>query len=421
MPFNESSAPTSFDCPVCNTPIPGYDLTESSYFGCAQCQTYFYYGDTGPIDRKTTFPTRLEPTPLAVGSEGYIDGKWVRVTGIIKKREEKYADPWLEYVLMTKESGYQVLSEFNGHWMVMRPAEGNYQEEKGKNVTDEDREYTLYNRYNCRVLNAVGEFYWDVLEDSKLNISEYIHPPYLLSREVGLQGTEWYKAVYKTPQEITTAFGLPSPLPKPLGIGAIQPSSAGQKRPTVTWLATRLALLVVVIQVLFYIIKPQKTLFDQSYSWNSDSTLPGSNQPIVTSSFAFAGPSAMAIKLKANVDNNWVEVPISLINETSGQSYEFTRTVEYYHGIDSGESWEEGAQKDEAILSHIPSGQYHLNLYPNSEGKNRFSVHVTVVQNPILYSNLFLMLILIAIYPIVLFIQQNVFEHKRWEESDFGP
>ncbi|GAB3901033.1 hypothetical protein GCM10028803_25000 [Larkinella knui] len=420
MPTDPPVPETSFNCPHCQAPIPAYDLAESSYFCCGQCYTYFQYGDTGPPRIITAFPALPTPPALPLGAEGYLDGKWVRVTGILQKREVQYEDTWLEYVLMTKENGHQMLSEYNGHWMLIRPEDGDFKEAERSKIRDNEREYALYNRYNCLTLNAIGEFYWDILDDTKLTISEYIHPPYMLSREATSQKTEYYKAVYKTPNEIAAGFGLEAAaLPHVIGVGALQPNPATEKLPPAVWLATRLALLVVVIQVFFYFLKPHQTLFTHTYTWNSDSTKQSYSQPLVSPEFAVDGPAALAIRLRVNVDNNWVELPVSLINGESGQTYEFTRIVEYYHGIDGGESWVEGAQEDEAILARIPSGRYHLNFYPSSEGKNLLNFEVKVVQNPVLYSNLFLVLALIALYPLILFFQKNAFEQKRWEQSDY--
>ncbi|MGA0555400.1 DUF4178 domain-containing protein [Larkinella sp. VNQ87] len=422
MPTDPAIPETSFNCPHCQAPIPGYDLAESIYFACPQCVTYFRYGDTGPMEIITAYPPLPTAPALSIGSEGYLDGQWVRVTGIMRKREIQYDEPWLEYVLMTKDAAHQMLSEYKGHWMVIRPLEGDFREDKNQRIIHENREYALFNRYNGMILNVVGEFYWNVLEDQHLTVSEYIHPPYLLSREATSQKTEWYKAEYKTPQEIAKAFGLgETALPQPLGVGAIQPSKTAARRKSAGWLATRLALAVVVLQVVFFILKPQKTVFSQSFYWDSDSTQQSRSEPLVSRSFVLDGPAAVGVNLKVDVDNNWLELPVSLIHEQSGQTYEFTRIVEYYHGYEDGESWSEGAQEDEAVLSRIPAGNYHLNFYPSSEGKNRVNFEVKVVQNPILYSNFFLLLFLIALYPIILFIQDKSFEHKRWEQSDYGP
>ncbi|GAB3325317.1 hypothetical protein GCM10027299_23240 [Larkinella ripae] len=424
MPTEFPTPERSFNCPHCQAPFRAYDLSESSYFCCAECRTYFHYGDTGPMEILTAFPpTPTEPL-IPLGAEGYLDGTWIRVTGYLRKREVKYDESWMEYVLMTNGTGYQMLSEYNGHWSLIRPAEGHYQEEKGQIVRSENREYKLYNQYNCLILSASGEFFWNILDDNRLTISEYIHPPYLLSHEQGVKNPEWYQATYKTPAEIAQAFGLTearNALPRASGVGAIQPNSARQKQKVIGWLASRLAMVVVGLQVVFFLLKPPKTRLDQPYFWDSDSTKQSRSQPLVSPSFAIDGPAAVGIRLKVDVDNNWFELPVSLINEQSGQTYEFTRIVEYYHGVEGGESWTEGAQEDEAVLSRIPAGQYHLNFYPSSEGKNRVNFQVKVVQNPVLYSNFFLILALIAVYPVMLFFKGNTFEQKRWEQSDFGP
>ncbi len=38
-----------------------------------------------------------------------------------------------------------------------------------------------------------------------------------------------------------------------------------------------------------------------------------------------------------------------------------------YHGTEGGENWVEGDPKESAVLSAVPAGRYHLNLYPVSQ------------------------------------------------------
>jgi len=44
----------------------------------------------------------------------------------------------------------------------------------------------------------------------------------------------------------------------------------------------------------------------------------------------------------------------ALINQDSGQAWDFGREVSYYHGYDSDGSWHEGKQADEVVIPERP-------------------------------------------------------------------
>ncbi|UOQ67476.1 hypothetical protein [Hymenobacter volaticus] len=291
--------------------------------------------------------------------------------------------------------------------------------------------YQIYNRYSPRILYAVGEFDWNILEDEQLVISEFILPPFMLVQEQQKSGERinWYKAEHLEPTQVEAAFQAdPSRMPRRNGVGAIQPAPGESNWPLLKGFALTMALAVVITQLLLLLAKPERLLLQQQFSSQPTTldnavaaTAAGSNNVIVTRSFEVQGPAALEFDVRSSLSNQWVEVPITLVNERTGVSYEFTKSLEYYSGVEDGESWSEGSRQDDATLAGIPSGRYHLNLYPTSDFGTSLLVDLTVSQNTPLHSNAVLALLLLLLYPGIQYFRRYNFEQTRWLSSDYGP
>jgi hypothetical protein len=105
----------------------------------------------------------------------------------------------------------------------------------------------------------------------------------------------------------------------------------------------------------------------------------------------------LEVTTEAQVDNGWAYFDYALVNETTGQTYEFGREVSYYHGRDSDGNWSEGSRRDRAVLPSVPAGQYFLRVLPEAQVPTDFLEYRIVVRRdvPILFPYL-LGLILLA-------------------------
>ncbi|WP_266368294.1 DUF4178 domain-containing protein [Tellurirhabdus rosea] len=425
MPGSPSSvqAPAQLDCPKCHASVPYYDVTGSSFYACPACHAFFEYENEGPPNPILTFSAPATPLLLPIGTTGTLEGQPVRVVGHIRRKEAQYSEEWSEYMLLLSPGVYWQLAEFEGHWTLITPAETTFSEvrinPKVGYVDADDRRYELYNRYTPQTLHAVGEFDWNILLDDKMRVSEYIAPPHGLVREKVRQEETWYRSVHKSRRDIEQAFGI-ADLPARYGVGALQPSGQDEVWKPLQLFTMVMAGLLLVGQVILIGLKPERTLVRSSLVVGLDSAS-FRFQPFVTGSFAVDGPAAIEIGLEALLDNNWVELPLSLINEQTGKSYNLTKVLEYYSGYEDGESWSEGSRQDEAVLSRIPSGRYHLNLYPTTDPGKTVKLEVKVVQNPSLLSNFLLFALLLLIYPVYQFFHTKHIEQKRWANSDYGP
>ncbi|GAB4046478.1 DUF4178 domain-containing protein [Spirosoma litoris] len=421
-PSGRSSSSATLACPTCQTSITYYDVSGSSYYGCSNCHTFFKYEDEeAPVALTTFTNTTLAPT-LPIGSEGYLNGQFIRVVGFMNKKEANAPYNWSEYMLLQKDGRTSQLAEYNGHWILIEPTDKTYSHYHVGGQTyyikTDDRKYWLYNRYTAEVVDAIGEFDWNILEDTQLTVSEYIDPPYMLVGEQNENQSTWYKANHLARKDLAAAFAIdPNNLPIPYGVGALEPADPENRWRTVVKFTGILLAALWLCQIVISVVKSSKPLFRESYQIESDST--GIIKPIVSPSFEVDGPVALAFDMHADINNQWLELPVTLINEQTGKVYEFTKTLEYYYGVEDGESWSEGSRDNKAILSRIPTGKYHLNIYPTSDGKY-VSFRIGVEQKTFLEANIGLFLLLLAIYPIFLYVSRFWHDGQRWSNSDFS-
>jgi hypothetical protein len=125
---------------------------------------------------------------------------------------------------------------------------------------------------------------------------------------------------------------------------------------------------------------------------------------------------------EAQVDNGWAYFDYALVNETTGQTYEFGREVSYYYGRDSDGNWSEGSRRDRAVLPSIPAGPYFLRVQPEAQVPTDFFEYRIVVRRdvPILFPYL-VGLILLALPPVFMGLRAWGMESARWKESDYAP
>jgi hypothetical protein len=472
--------PAWVPCPKCDAQVPCYDPANSEYFGCFKCHTYFK-ADPASLGPKASivrgFKHELAPGPtLPLGATATLGGYHCRLTGYqVRGEKNDRTAEWREYQLRPVEpiAGDDPidfplqLAEFQGHWLLIRrapsfPATKGNHSFQGKEWTSAStgNTYRLWHRYEPIIRDAQGEFDWNILEDEHLKIQEFTYPPYLLSSEQPPKSpATWYLAEYLEPIQVATAFGLnANTLPSREGTGAAQPN------PHNTASAWRLfgvaTLLLLLLTGWLAITRPSATttetftipampattdaaasppLASTSDTLGRSAAAPGLPAPATTAAPAAAGagysqmlvsktivltyPSAVDITFTAlDLTNHWIEVTANLVNEQTGRGYEVTRSLEYYEGVEDGEHWSEGNRSASVVISGLPPGRYHLNLYPSPEaGTGDSMLQVQLEQHSGFASNFLLILLLMSIVPLWHWARHGAFEASRWENSNFAP
>jgi hypothetical protein len=140
----------------------------------------------------------------------------------------------------------------------------------------------------------------------------------------------------------------------------------------------------------------------------------------VTDTFEVRGhPSNVEVSISTDLDNAWAYFSLALINESTGQGYDFGREVSYYHGRDSDGNWTEGHRNDSAIIPSVAPGRYYLRVEPEM-GKEAMSMLYTLEIKRSVPSAAFFWIgaVLLLLPPLRATWRVAKFESKRWSESD---
>lgn len=404
-------------CPKCGSvnSVRGKAMTLA--LTCNACEVYFRVGNWN----KNTLEFQYQaPLALPIGSKGRVDNFVYEVLGFVVKEESKYHYKWREYLVFNPYRGYAFLSEYDGHWNFVWPIEENPRaNDSNSSFLYESSEYKLYQHYSASVIYAKGEFFFDVVDMTENTVnSEFISPPFMLAVEKSDDSILWCKGEYFTRQQIAEMFAVPvKKLPPRNGIGYTQPFNTSFSDGSLIALSVLLLLVTLTIQLLFNTSAKDKVVFHGEYGREELKD----QKMIATPGFDLTdGTRSLEVFLYAPVVNDWFFGEFSLVNETDGTEYNFTKEIEYYKGYDGGESWTEGSTHAEAFLSQIPSGRYHLNIYPEfGPGSHAFSI--TVSRDVPMHSNFYFVALALAIFPVFFFIRKNHREQKRWSDSEFSP
>jgi len=112
-----------------------------------------------------------------------------------------------------------------------------------------------------------------------------------------------------------------------------------------------------------------------------------------------------------------------LINDETGDAFDFGREVSYYSGRDSDGDWTEGNRAESYTVPAAPAGRYYLRVEPAMDNDGRthtvnygIKVKAGVIEGTWLIPVFFLLPI-----PAIWRTWRSMsFESKRWSESDYG-
>ncbi|WP_153796032.1 DUF4178 domain-containing protein [Foetidibacter luteolus] len=407
-----------FKCPVCKISIQVKTFPYAQSCSCTNCGNHFSLHNS--IDFKKSGKDKFDDNALSIplGAKGNIQGIMYEVIGYAKKEEaNEYQSQWKEYILYNKIEGYAFLSEYNGHWIYLRE-QGDAPVVKRLNV--DEIEYRLepfkrFNTYTYKTVDTAGEFPYDIFNDGKTEVWEFISPPEMWSVEINKrEGVTWFYGRYVSERKMREQF--PYTLPYPSGVGVLQPGFINPLR------ILKAGVLAVIFMLIVHMIigsfLQNKVLLDASYtlidSLNTTS--------FVTDKFELTKrKSNLEFQIIAPVNNSWFELQANLVNAKTGEEFTVEQGVEYYTGYDGGESWSEGSTNETVYLSSIPAGTYFLQL---SGTKEMFSLvnsfQIKVTYDTAMSRNFYIFLVLLLLWPVIKCIQIINKEKRRWYNSPFS-
>lgn len=419
----------SFVCKNCGHSVSLRNPGQSVTVVCQSCQSVIDANDENYniLQRYNKATSPFSPT-IPLGSRGELFGKKWEVIGYIVRQESSSHFFWDEYLLFNPYYGYRWLTQIKGHWTFVRTIKDTPRCDMGSSYHAyyNNRRFRIFDRGEVTVVYVLGEFYWNVSTSVQHNVfaEDYVDPPFMLSGERSQKEVIWSIGEYITPREVQKAFKLRSGLIEilPFGIAANQPSGNTKTFNGVLpwWILS--FILLTVLQI-FQMAQPgqnQVALADSiSFVPNAKST------SYTTKVFELRRPHGnLELQFNAPVDNSWLYVSGELVNNATGTTYPFERSIEQYSGYDGGEYWSEGGTSSNLLMSSIPAGKYYLNLDYESgmfKDNNTRAFGVTAVGGAVSFSNYMWSLFFISALPLFVWLLSYQDEVKRWSNSDFSP
>jgi hypothetical protein len=367
-------------------------------------------------------------SPIPLGTTCTFEGKELTAIGHVRRNAiidgSRY--PFDEVLLHAPALGFRWLVQSDGHWSYVQPVLN-----AAVNV---DRLGALYDNVRFKqfqdaaleVVRVVGEFYWKVEIGETVQSADYIAPPAMLSSEQSHDELTWSLARYVTPRELERAFAGKVRAGSRTGVAPNQPPPLGGLGMVVSLLALGFVAAFMGLNAAAdeHEVTNQRAVFTPA-ELPPDPADPNATPTTIAAvwfsePFVLAGGENVAIKLETSVSNSWVTIGGDLIDETRGGFATFDRDIEYYFGVDGGESWTEGSSRETVMLPAQAGGSYVLRLEASGPG-GADPIGVQVVQDVFAWKLALIAAIAVFVPAILLVLYAYSFERRRWRDSSMAP
>lgn len=365
---------------------------------------------------------------IPTGTKLTLKGIDFEVVGVLKKAEGN-TYTWQEYYLYNAKVGYRFLTEYQGHWTFLEEIDDKKlikEQSHDKEAVYNHDYYRLFSQYHASIKGANGEFPIDLLKVPKTLVKEYILPPFLITSEKGENKKHWFKGEYLAVEELDEALQGKIRLPESFGVGVLEPYKPRVRFTELMQISVVAVIILLVIQMYF---TKSELVFEKSFYYDTVNEMRtvgngyDSSKVYISPSFQLKNGNAnVEFTLDANVDNNWLETDIVLINDKTGDEYNVSMGVEFYSGVEGGESWTEGSHETDAMIEKVPEGLYHLEISPSTTFPSLVSnFSLKMHRGVAVYGGFIFILLLLSIYPVISYYQERTFEYRRWQASDYSP
>lgn len=406
----------AFKCAGCGAPIEKH-LTTTEVVACGSCGTVSdVTGEAAQLVQKNELNAARWKPLLPPGAKGEWRGVRYEVVGYMRRAVtvdgENYE--WGEYLLHNVERGYAWITEYNGHFNFVHaaaevPKKGSSYGAK-PSVRYLGRSFQHFQKSKARVSYLTGEFYWRVKLGESVECSDYVAPPLLLSSERTGKELSWSLAEYVEGPEVWKAFTLESKPPRPVGVAANQPSPYKGRigRYWLAWLA--FAFLGLIAQTAFEMSDPSRPVAAMSFE------TAGGAERSVSEPFEVGGwgTAPLTLRISSNATTDWLALAMQLTNADTGQAFAIRRQLGHQNigGTMQGHTY------DVAEFDGVPSGRYTLAVEARAPRPTAGTIEVK--REPHGWSNYWLFLGFLSLWPVLALLRALMFETKRWSESDYA-
>lgn len=415
----------SLNCPNCGAPLSLQAPDKTERFACPYCDSLLDVNQ-GKLTwlkslkkpKKVNFALELGMTAsfgnLTSNQPMKIIGSTVRSVTI---HGETYY--WHEYLLYNPKIGFRWLVHSDNHWNFVEPANpAEIFKRSDREIVYRGKIFKIFQDAEAKVEYVRGEFYWRVEQGEKVRAIDYVAPPFSLSCELTQKEINWSLGHYLRVSEVEKAFGVKD-LPKPANVAPNQPFTGDFY---IKWGLASLAILILISLLMIPLTGSSKVVFSETVTLRPFSLTSSSSQVVFSKPFNIEANRNIVITAQAPVDNSWIELDVDLVNSANEEVESVTIPIEYYYGVEDGESWSEGGNTNEAVLSSLPAGTYMLRVEATGDiGSKPIPVHLKVEQNVLKCYNFICAFIILAIVPFITLVRKFSFESRRWSQSMFPP
>jgi Zn finger protein HypA/HybF involved in hydrogenase expression len=354
-----------------------------------------------PIGQKGVFPNGDELTLIGAMARS------VTIEGIIYF--------WHEYLLYNPSIGFRWLVQSDNHWNYVEPVNTADVVIVGNTAVYNKNTFKIFQDAPARVEYVKGEFYWRVEQGEIVRAIDYVAPPLMLSCEVTANEMNWSQGTYMAVADVEKAFSV-TDLPRPANVAPNQPFTGGYY---IKAGLIMLALLFVISIVKAPLSGGDATVLNQTITFPPAASQ-NAPQTVFSDPFELKPNKALSITANAPVDNSWVNVDIDLVNDQNNDVDSLEIPIEYYSGVEDGESWSEGSKYSSNSLSAVPGGKYTLRAEATWQNfAQPMPVSLRIVQSAPSGDNFCFVFVMLAIIPCWNLLRKFMFESKRWSESMF--
>jgi hypothetical protein len=412
-----------FNCKNCGAAVELRALRHTLSVACTSCGAILDPNDpTLAILQKDAKLKRIVPT-IPLGSRGVLRGRRAEVIGFQQRsiKVEGTTYGWNEYVLFDPYQGFRYLSEYQGHWSDIRSIHAlpSVSSRTRPTATYDNRPFRHFQSATASTEFVLGEFPWRVEVEDRVEVADFVAPPFMLSREGTKSEATWSLGEYTTGEQIWQAFALPGEPPDPIGVFAHQPSRYAGK--TAGYLRTFAALALALLLLLAgrTLTAAREQVFAHDYAFQPRAT---AEAAFVTEPFTLREAGTIQFEIETSVNNSWAYFDLALIDTRTGTALNVAREVSRYSGVDGDGSWSEGSAGTSILIPRVPAGEYYLRVDPEGDQANpKIQYRLRVRRDVVSLWPYLIALFLLGVGPAWHLIRSASFENKRWQESDYGP
>lgn len=413
----------ALNCPGCGAALTVRSFNNAVTIVCDSCHSILDAKDPNlQILQQFKAATDKDRPHIPLGTRGKIRGTDYEVIGFERRtiHVEGVAYSWHEYVLFNPFKGFRYLTEYDGHWndcSTLKALPDVVSFSSPPKVKYLGETYKHFQTARASTSFVLGEFPWQVRVGESVEVSDYVSPPRVLSSEQTGNEVTWSMGEYMLGRDVWKAFRLPGSPPEAKGVYENQPSPMSGEVKSI-WLTFAFLLLALVVLMIGFDLSAQnKDVFTGYYKYDSNQRGEAS---FVTDDFEVKGhTSNVELKTTTDLNNRWIYLNYALINETTGQAFDFGREVSYYHGYDSDGSWSEGSANDAVAVPGVPPGRYYLRVEPEGDPGHGMTYYTVTVKRDVPQYSFYAIALGALLLPAILLSWRALsFEHLRWAESD---